>query len=118
MANGDGRKSPFDPSGRGGATGNDQGGAPRANLGANLPQKMGSGRNPTSVPAGGPVLKLDPPGDRGQQLGTFSDEAGNRRPFRLDGSATPAGEDATDDGGGPVGGVPGEDSEGGDGGSD
>src|SRR5579863_7351084 len=96
MATGNGKSSPFSPDGKSGAVGNSGAAQPER---LERAQRMGSGRNPASVPAGGPVLKLDPPSDRQGIIGAGTPTLA-RRPFaiaRSFGAAPPAGEDEADD---------------------
>ncbi len=95
--------------GQGGAGGNAND-APKQPALSGPRQQHGAGYNPASVPAGGPVLKLDPPSDRQGQIGTTADPR-QRRPFTFardgvgEGSAYDAGA-AFDANPGTVGAIP------------
>jgi hypothetical protein len=78
--------------------------------GPELRQQHGNLRNPQSVAKGGPTLMLDPPTDRGGEIGTTADP-NQRRPFRLSSPASSSSQEpepSTDESTDMVGGVPGE----------
>jgi hypothetical protein len=83
-----GKTSPFNPDGKSGATGNNSGAtAPgmSKHRGPDRPQRMGNNDfNPDSVPDGGRVLKIEPPGDRSGMIGqTATRGIIPRGPFKI-----------------------------------
>lgn len=112
MASADGKSNPFGD-GKSGAVGNGQGGTSAGmsnHRGPDRPQKMGaSDFNADSVPKGGRVLKLDPPGDRQGLIGQTVSGLKGGLPFKLNGGpAMPASNPSSSEGG-PVGDIPNSD---------
>jgi hypothetical protein len=116
-----GIQNSFSPLGDGtsGASGNSAStatpGLANRHRGPELRQQHGNLRNPQSVAKGGPTLMLDPPTDRGGEIGTTADP-NQRRPFKLGSSSASSPsqepEPSTDESTDMVGGVPGENFDG------
>jgi hypothetical protein len=115
MASADGKSNPFGD-GKSGATGNSDGGTTKGLVnqrGPDRPQKSGLAEdiNTDNIPAGGRILKLDPPSDRQGLVGQTAASGMKHKPFKLGGKgpAMPSSNGDSGDGG-PVGDVPNEDS--------